>query len=80
MQLSELQNKEIVNVSDGRNIGSIIDVRIDEHSGKIISFLIEPSKNFFSLFNRGKDTEIPWENISMIGEDVILVNMKNYHI
>lgn len=75
MQLSELQNKEIVNVSDGRNIGSIIDVKIDEHTGKITSFIIEPSKNFFSFFNRGKDTEILWESITMIGEDVILVNI-----
>ena len=47
MRLSDLQNKDIVNVNDGKNIGSIIDVKIDETSGNIVSFIIEPNKNFF---------------------------------
>ena len=37
MRLSDLQNKDIVNVNDGKNIGSIIDVKIDETSGNIVS-------------------------------------------
>lgn len=73
MRLSELQNKDIVDVSDGRNIGSIIDVKIDEATGNILSFIIEPNKNFFKFFNRNTDTEINWKNITKIGEDVILV-------
>ncbi len=75
MRLSDLQNKEIVNVIDGKNIGNIIDVKINEESGEIVSFVIEPSKNFFSLFNKNGDTEIKWNNITKIGEDVILVKM-----
>ena len=74
MMLSELQNKNIVNVLDGRNIGSIIDVKINEKDGSIISLVIEPSRNFFS-FGKGSDTEIYWKNITKIGEDVILVNI-----
>ena len=49
MRLSDLQNKDIVNVNDGKNIGSIIDVKIDETSGNIVSFIIEPNKNFFKF-------------------------------
>ena len=30
MRLSDLQSKDIVNISDGRNVGNIIDVKIDE--------------------------------------------------
>ena len=30
MRLSDLQSKDIVNVIDGKNIGNIIDVKIDE--------------------------------------------------
>lgn len=75
MRLSDLQNKYIVNINDGKNIGNIIDVKIDEEKGNIYSLVIEPNKNFFS-FNRGKiDTEIKWESIEKIGEDVILVNI-----
>ena len=77
MKLSDLQNKDIVNVNDGRNIGNIIDVKIDESSGSIVSFVIEPNKNFFRLFNKSgiNDTEIKWHSITKIGEDVILVNI-----
>ena len=76
MKLSDLQNKDIVNVNDGRNIGSIIDVKIDEVSGNIVSFVIEPNRNFFKfLKGSSNDTEIKWKSITKIGEDVILVNV-----
>ncbi len=75
MRLSDLQNKNIVSVTDGRNIGNIIDVKIDEETGEIISLIIEGNKGFFTFSNKGFDTEIKWKNISKIGEDVILVNI-----
>lgn len=75
MRLSDLQSKDIVNVMDGKNIGNIIDVRINEETGSIEALVIEPNKNFFSFMNRGTDTEINWKNITKIGEDVILVNI-----
>ena len=50
-------------------------MKIDENSGNIVSFIIEPNKNFFKFFNRGADTEIHWQSITKIGEDVILVKM-----
>lgn len=75
MRLSDLQNKYIINMRDGKNVGNIIDVKIDEGSGTIISLVIEPNKSFFS-FAKGKiDTEISWNAIEKIGEDVILVNI-----
>ena len=76
MRLSDLQNKDIVNVNDGRNIGNIIDVKIDETNGSILSFVIEPNKNFFKFLRSDKiDTEINWKSITKIGEDVILVKL-----
>lgn len=75
MRLSDLQNKNIVSINDGRNIGNIIDVKIDEETGSIISLIIEGNKGFFTFSNKGMDTEINWKSISKIGEDVILVNI-----
>ena len=75
MRLSDLQNKYIVNVNDGKNIENIKDIKIDENNGSIMSLVIEPNKNF-SFFSKGKvDTEIAWNTIEKIGEDVILVNI-----
>jgi len=75
MKLSDLQNKDIVNVIDGKNIGNIIDVNISDN-GYIESFIIEPNKNLFKFFNKNQITEITWRSIQKIGEDVILVNFK----
>lgn len=75
MKLSELQNKEIVNIVDGKNIGNIIDVNIG-NNGMILSFLIEPSRNVFKVFNKNQISEITWSSIQKIGEDVILVSPK----
>ncbi len=75
MRLSDLQSKDIVNMLDGRNIGNIIDVKIDERSGAIAALVVEPNKKMLSFMNRGIDTEIAWQNIERIGEDVILVRL-----
>ena len=69
--MSDLQSKKIINVSTGRNMGSIIDADVREN-GTIEGLIIEQSKNIFSL-NRENDTRIYWGAITKIGEDVILV-------
>ena len=71
MRMSELQAKRIISISSGKNIGNIIDAEIDDN-GKISSFIIEQNKNIFSL-NRESDKKVLWDNISKIGEDVILI-------
>lgn len=76
MRLSDLQNKNLVNTSDGKNIGNIIDVNIDYKSGNINSFIIESKTNMFKFLNKDRDMEVRWEEIEKIGEDVILVNIK----
>ena len=76
MRLSELQNKNLVNVSNGKNIGNIIDVNIDYQSGNIKSFLIESKGSILTFLNKDNDMEVKWNDIQKIGEDVILVNMR----
>lgn len=74
MFLSDLQTKDIVSIKDGRKIGKIIDVKIDEH-GRILYFVIEQKrglKNFMSSLN---ESNIEFSLIDKIGEDVILVNL-----
>ncbi len=76
MRLSDLQNKDIVNTIDGRNVGNIIDVKIDQLNGTILSLVVEPNKKMISFMNRGVEEEISWKNIERIGEDVILVRLE----
>lgn len=71
MRLSDLQSKKIISIATGRNLGNIIDINVRE-DGTIESLIIEQNRNIFSL-NRDLDTRIFWQDISKIGEDVILV-------
>ncbi len=72
MLLSELQNKNVINVFDGKLIGNIIDASIDD--GHIVTFIVEKYR-ILSFFNR-KSFQVKWNEIEKIGKDVILVNIK----
>lgn len=76
MRLSDLQNKDIINIIDGKKIGSIIDINIDS-SGNMKGLVIEEGRSFPNFLGSKSEIEIPWEKIEKIGEDVILVNMSN---
>lgn len=71
LRLSDLQAKKIVCISNGKNMGNIIDAEVRE-DGMIESLIVEQSKNIFSL-NRDNDSRIFWSDITKIGEDVILI-------
>ena len=75
MRLSDLQTKTIVNVADGKNIGSIIDANIDS-SGNIESLVIEAPKKMLSFSSKDDDMIVMWKEINKIGDDVILVDVK----
>lgn len=74
MRLSELQNKDVVNIIDGKKIGNIIDITI-ENNGNMRSLIVEKSKFLISMFSSSGEIEIKWDQIKKIGEDVILVSM-----
>lgn len=73
LYISDLQKKDIVNVSDGQNLGRIIDIEISEE-GQIINFVVEKRKLLRSITNSA-DTNIAYKNVERIGEDVILVRI-----
>lgn len=73
MRLSELQHKDIVDLS-GRRIGNIIDVKLDS-DGRLISLVIESNRKFLKFKTSEGESEISWDKIERIGEDVILVKI-----
>ncbi|MDD3821666.1 MAG: YlmC/YmxH family sporulation protein [Bacilli bacterium] len=72
MRLSDLQHKDIISMYDGKKIGNIIDININEH-GHIIGIIVEPNKKFFRILSTREEAEIKWSDIAKIGEDVILI-------
>ncbi len=75
MLISDLQIKDIVNIKDGKRLGKIIDIEINDQ-GIIEKIIIEPKKNI-KLFNTRSSDEsiITFKQIIKIGEDVILVDL-----
>lgn len=77
MRLSDLQIKEVVDISGGKRVGNIIDIVIDTNTGKINKLVIEPSRNMRKFLSVKEDCEVAWVNIIKIGDDIILVDTKN---
>ncbi len=75
MRLSELQSKAVISLLDGKKIGNIIDIKIEEGSGKIQALIVEPNHFFLKVFSSKEEIEVYWTNIEKIGEDVILVKL-----
>lgn len=73
MRLSDLQTKEIINMTTGKKLGMIIDVIINT-DGNIKSLILE-EKRMKRLANR-EEYELDWKQIAKIGDDIILVKDK----
>lgn len=69
-----MQNKNVINLVDGKNIGNIIDLSIDE-KGNAVGLIVEKHRFLISYFTSSKEFSISWDQIEKIGEDVILVRV-----
>ena len=73
-KLEDLKNKNVVNIKNGANLGFVDDVVIDSVSSKVIYIVIYGKKRFFGLLGREEDILIPWQDITIIGDDVVLIS------
>ena len=71
MRLSDLQDKDVVDLKSGVKIGNIIDIKIN-YDGNVTSLVLE-KKKYSRLFSPNDEIEIPFDKIVKIGEDVILI-------
>lgn len=74
MHLSDLQTKEIIDITTGRKMGMIIDV-IVEQSGKIKSLVLQEKR--LKRFKTLDEYEVTWNEIVKIGDDIILIDTRN---
>ena len=75
MTFSDIKQKDVINISDGKRLGKPVDVVFTE--GACIEAIIVPdSYNFLTCLSKSKTgIEIPWERVRRIGDDVILVDV-----
>lgn len=74
MRLSDLQNKDVVDILTGEKIGNVIDVEISNDTGNILKMIIYDKKGIINMIKGGEELFITWSQIKKIGTDVILVS------
>ena len=73
-RITELHNKEVINVCDGMRLGCVDDVEVDTHTAQLVSIVLHGRPKALGLFGCEEDLVIPWKEIEVIGEETILVN------
>lgn len=72
-RIEELKNLQVVCVENGNILGYVNDIELDTSNGKLSAIVIFGRSKGLGLFGREDDIVIPWESISIIGEETILV-------
>ena len=75
MKICELKQKEVINICTCRNLGCPIDAEFDCKSSQLTALILPGPGRFCYLFGRDNEYIIPWECISQIGDDIILVKI-----
>lgn len=78
VRVSDLRQRDVINVADGRRLGMIKDFDLNLEEGSIKAILLPGPGKLFGFFGRNDDLEVPWEKIIKIGVDVILVDIKAF--
>lgn len=65
MRLSDMQDKDVVELKTGLKIGNIIDIKINKE-GFIESLILEKRK-YSKLFSLNEEIEITYDRIAKIG-------------
>lgn len=78
LKTSDLKLKEVINIMDGKRLGTITDIEIDIETGRLTAIVVPGAGKFLGFFGRNGDVVIPWDKINKIGADVILVEAGNF--
>lgn len=77
MTFSELRQKDVINICDGRRMGRPFDIILNDRAC-IEAIMVPVQCGFAGLFRGEKDgITIGWDCIRRIGDDVILVEIQN---
>lgn len=71
----DFRQKEVINVKDGKMLGFVIDVDAELTNGAIKSIVVAQVGKLIKSLGGKNNITIPWSNVKLIGEDVILVEI-----
>lgn len=72
-RFSEFRYKEVINIRTGSRLGYVSDAEFQSPEGRITALIVPGKSRYFGLLGREDDYVLPWECISRVGDDIILV-------
>lgn len=71
----DFRQKEVINIKDGKILGFVVDVDAELSEGAIKSIVVAQMGKVLKSLGGKNNITIPWINVKLIGEDVILVEI-----
>lgn len=75
--LTALRSKEVIDMTTGMRLGYVDDIEIDTDTENVVSLIIFGRARGFGLMGRDSDIVIKCSDITLIGEDTILVRQRS---
>ena len=75
-RITDLRYKEVIDLHSGQRLGYVYDAEIDPVEGRILSLIVPGQGRVGGLLGRDDDYVLPWNQISRLGDDIILVNLE----
>ena len=70
-----LRQRIVINTETAERIGCVADIEIDNTDGRITKLIVRKRAGFlFGLFHIG-EVSVPWDSITAIGREFILVKI-----
>ena len=76
MRICELKQKEVINTCDCKRLGYVEDIVFDVHTGQIEAIVVPGPGKFYNLICAEYEYVIPFCCIVQVGEDIIIVKVK----
>lgn len=81
MSFSEIRQKDVINISDGRKLGRPIDLILNDDACAEALVVPGGAGGILGLFRQDREgCVIPWSRVRRIGDDVILVEVESERI
>lgn len=77
LKLSEIRDKEVININNGERMGYVYDFELDLDQGIIVGIVMSGTSKVLGFFGKSEDLVIDWQSIVKIGTDTILVDYDN---
>ena len=71
----DFRQKEVINMTNGKILGFVVDVDAELKEGAIKSIVVAQVGKVLKSIGGKNNITIPWYNVKLIGEDVILVEI-----